>query len=254
MEGRKRSFTRINTIKQWQLFLSYEKSIISVNAYQAIKVLNVDQDSSQDEIKAAYRKLALEHHPDKNKNTQSETEFKKITEAYNFLKKNPSNTRYSPNQQTETKQNPQQRYKRKPQWGAPDDGSIPEQDWGKYTREFEEGDPDFWKEYERKFWEDYNARVRPDGRNGEYEKAREPKKQPNLSVDVDESRCIGCCSCEIIAPDVFEINKQSKSNPKSSVINQKGAGVNKIMNAAETCPTKAIIVENSDTKERLFPY
>ena len=44
------------------------------------------------------------------------------------------------------------------------------------------------------------------------------------------------------------------SNPKSSVINQKGAGVNKIMNAAETCPTKAIIVENTDTKERLYPY
>ena len=25
------------------------------------------------------------------------------------------------------------------------------------------------------------------------------------------------------------------------------------MNAAETCPTKAIIVENKDTKERLYP-
>ena len=58
----------------------------------------------------------------------------------------------------------------------------------------------------------------------------------------------------MIAPDVFEINKETKSNPKSSVINQKGAGVNKIMNAAETCPTKAIIVENTDSKERLYPY
>ena len=33
----------------------------------------------------------------------------------------------------------------------------------------------------------------------------------------------------------------------------KGAGFNKIMNAAETCPTKAIIVENKDTEERLYP-
>ncbi|KKN03574.1 hypothetical protein LCGC14_1106430, partial [marine sediment metagenome] len=31
------------------------------------------------------------------------------------------------------------------------------------------------------------------------------------------------------------------------------AGFNKIMNAAETCPTKAIIVENKDTKERFYP-
>jgi len=37
------------------------------------------------------------------------------------------------------------------------------------------------------------------------------------------------------------------------VINPRGAGLNKIMNAAETCPTKAIIVENIDTKERLYP-
>ncbi len=64
----------------------------------------------------------------------------------------------------------------------------------------------------------------PDGKNGEYDKAREPKKQPNLFVNVDKSLCIGCCSCETIAPGVFEIDKQTRSNPKSSVINQKGAG------------------------------
>lgn len=198
--------------------------------------------------------MALEMHPDKNKNQKEDAEFKKITEAYNILKKNKS-TGKDVTYQDYTRNNKQKtNFKKKPQWGAPDDGKIPEQDWGKYTREFEEGDPNFWKEYERKFWEDYNARIRSDGRNGEYEKAQEPRKQPNLFVDVDKSRCIGCCSCEIIAPDVFEINKQSMSNPKSSVINQKGAGVNKIMNAAETCPTKAIIVENSDTDERLFPH
>ena len=224
-----------------------------VNTYQALRTLNVDSSSSQDEIKASYRKLALEHHPDKNNGKTEDGEFKKITEAYNHLKKN-HNQHSSPYQDVARAQKSKSDFKRKPQWGAPDDGSIPEQDWGKYTREFEEGDPDFWREYEKKFWEDYNARIRSDGRNGEYEKAQEPKKQPDLFVDVDKSLCIGCCSCEIIAPQVFEIDKNSKSNPKSSVINQKGAGVNKIMNAAETCPTKAIRVENKDTKEKLFPY
>jgi len=220
-----------------------------VNTYQAVKTLNVKPNSSQDEIKTAFRKMALELHPDKNK--KGDSEFKKITEAYNVLKKNQNN--HSTYQEyTETK--PKTNFKRKPQWGAPEDEKIPEQDWGKFTREFEEGDPDFWKEYEAKFWEEYNARVRPDGRNGEFEKAEEPKKQPNLFVEVDKSLCIGCCSCEVLAPNVFEINKETKSNPKSSVINQKGAGINKIMNAAETCPTKAISVTNTDTKERLFPY
>ena len=222
-----------------------------MNRREALLTLNVNQKSSQEEIKTSYRKKALELHPDKNKEKNEDGEFKKITEAYNFLKKNEKDdTIYE-----QTKQNSgNQGVKPKPQWGAPNDGGIPEQDWGKYTREFEEGDPTFWKEYEKKFWEDYNARVRSDGKNGEYEKAREPSKQPDLSVSVDKSLCIGCCSCEIIAPGVFEINKQSQTNPKSNVINQKGAGVNKIMNAAETCPTKAIKVENIKTKEKLFPY
>ena len=222
-----------------------------MNRREALLTLNVNQNSSQEEIKTSYRKMALELHPDKNKEKNDDGEFKKITEAYNFLKKNEKDdTIYE-----QTKQNSgNQGVKPKPQWGAPNDGGIPEQDWGKYTREFEEGDPTFWKEYEKKFWEDYNARVRSDGKNGEYEKAREPSKQPDLSVSVDKSLCIGCCSCEIIAPGVFEINKQSQTNPKSNVINQKGAGVNKIMNAAETCPTKAIKVENIRTKEKLFPY
>jgi ferredoxin len=223
-----------------------------VNTYQALRVLNVDSSSSQDEIKAAYRKMALELHPDKNKDKNEDTDFMKITEAYNYLKKN-HNEHTSPYQDV-TKNEQKRDFKQKPQWGAPDDGRVPEQDWGKYTHEFEEGDPEFWKEYERKFWEDYNARIRSDGKNGEYEKAQEPKKQPDLFVSVDESLCIGCSSCEIIAPDVFSINKETRSNPKSSVINQKGAGINKIMNAAETCPTKAIRVENLNTKERMFPH
>ena len=224
-----------------------------MNTYQALKTLNVDSELSFDEIKVAYRKLALECHPDKNTSEQDGIRFKKITEAYNVIKK------YYQEGKKATISNPTKNtkdFKRKPQWGAPPGqtpGDIPEEDWGRFTREFEEGDPDFWREYEKKFWEQYNARITPDGKNGEFEKANEPKVQPNLFVTVDESLCIACCSCETIAPNVFEIDKNSRMNPKSSVINQKGAGINKIMNAAETCPTKAIIVENLDTKEKLFP-
>lgn len=225
----------------------------SVNTYQALKTLNVDSDSSFEEIKVAYRKLALEFHPDKNTTEQEGIQFKKITEAYNLIKQN-----YKEGKNTSI-QNPAkktQNVKKQPSWGAQPGkgpGDIPEQDWGKFTQEFEKENPDFWKEYEKRFWEEYNARVTADGKKGEFDKAKEPKAQPNLNVNVDESLCIGCCSCEIIAPNVFAINKNSKMNPKSSVINQKGAGVNKIMNAAETCPTKAIIVENEDTKEKMYP-
>jgi ferredoxin len=234
------------------LFLTYEKFLVIVNTYQALRALNVKSESSWDEIKIAYRKLVLEFHPDKNTSEKEGNEFKKITEAYNHLRKNFSQNMDEVKQKFT--ENNKTNFEKKSQWGAPSRENIQEQDWSKYTREFEEEDPTFWREYEKRFWEEYNARVRSDGRHGEYEKAKEPEKQPNLFVDVDKSLCIGCCSCEIIAPDVFLINKNSKSNPKSSVINPKGAGINKIMNAAETCPTRAIIVENIETKERLFPY
>lgn len=50
------------------------------------KTLGVDKSSSQTEIKKAYRKLALKHHPDKNKGDKgSETKFKEISEAYAVL-------------------------------------------------------------------------------------------------------------------------------------------------------------------------
>ena len=53
-----------------------------VNTHQALRTLNVKDDSSFEEIKLAYRKLALEFHPDKNTTEQEGIQFKKITEAY----------------------------------------------------------------------------------------------------------------------------------------------------------------------------
>ena len=217
-----------------------------MNTYQALKILKVDQDSSQDEIKISYRKMALELHPDKN--NQEDTEFKKITEAYNLLKEKKVQKKETTFQEYTT--NNKSDFKKKTQWGAPNEQEIPGQDWGKYTRVVEEEDPDFWKEYERQFWKDYNARVNANKKKEEQEKT---KKQSDFFVNVDESLCIACCSCEVIAPDVFEINKKKMLNPKSSVIDQNGAGINKIMNAAETCPTKAINIENTNTRERVYP-
>lgn len=47
------------------------------------KILGVDKAASQDEIKKAFRKLALEHHPDKNGG--KDEKFKEINEAYSVL-------------------------------------------------------------------------------------------------------------------------------------------------------------------------
>ena len=46
------------------------------------QILGIDRSSSPEEIKQAYRRLAMKHHPDKGGN---EAEFKKINEAYAVL-------------------------------------------------------------------------------------------------------------------------------------------------------------------------
>lgn len=230
-----------------EIILTDEKPYNNMNTLQAQKILNVGAEASFDEIKIAYRRLALELHPDKKTNDDGK-KFQEINEAYNILKKEFKSLK---NNHTITQK---QNFSNRPQWGPPpNQKKPPEQDWSKYTNEFEDENPNFWKEYERKFWQEYNKTINADGRNGEYEKTKEPRVQPNLFIDVDPSLCIACQSCETIAPNVFHIDKESNMNPKSKVINMKGAGFNKIMNAAETCPTKAIIVENKDTKKRLYP-
>ena len=49
-------------------------------------VLGVNKSSTADQIKSAYRKLAVKHHPDKNKGDKAaEEKFKKASEAYHVL-------------------------------------------------------------------------------------------------------------------------------------------------------------------------
>src|SRR4029077_8448155 len=51
------------------------------------KILGVAMDATADDVKRAYRKLAMEHHPDRNNgDKKAEEKFKEITEAYEVLR------------------------------------------------------------------------------------------------------------------------------------------------------------------------
>ncbi len=59
------------------------------------KVLGVERKASTDDIRKAYRKLAMQYHPDKNPgDKKSEEKFKEINEAYQVLSDDQKRARY----------------------------------------------------------------------------------------------------------------------------------------------------------------
>ena len=71
----------------------------------------------------------------------------------------------------------------------------------------------------------------------------------NLRVRVDHLLCVGNAMCETFAPNVFRLN----DDRQSEAVNPGGDSEEKILEAAENCPMSAIIVEDADTGEQLFP-
>jgi len=58
------------------------------------EALGVGKQASKDEIKNAYRKLAMQYHPDRNKSPVAEEKFKEISEAYAVLSDDEKRAQY----------------------------------------------------------------------------------------------------------------------------------------------------------------
>jgi DnaJ-class molecular chaperone len=59
------------------------------------KILGIAKDSDQNQIRKAFRQLALLHHPDKNKNSEeSKVKFMELVQAYEVLSDEKARERY----------------------------------------------------------------------------------------------------------------------------------------------------------------
>ncbi len=75
-----------------KLSLEHPSTMAKQDFYE---VLGVSKSASGDELKRAYRKLAMKHHPDRNPSEKSaEQKFKEISEAYDILKDDQKRAAY----------------------------------------------------------------------------------------------------------------------------------------------------------------
>lgn len=58
------------------------------------QILNIQPDANEEEIKKAYKRLALKLHPDKNSAVDAEDRFKEIKEAYEVLSDKSKRDKY----------------------------------------------------------------------------------------------------------------------------------------------------------------
>jgi molecular chaperone DnaJ len=79
------------------------------------------------------------------------------------------------------------------------------------------------------------------------------KSKSRFQIIVEPTLCMAFGSCEILAPNVFVVEKDKMINPKAKVESETGADFETIIAAAQTCPTKAIIIRDRYTGEQIYP-
>ena len=68
-------------------------------------------------------------------------------------------------------------------------------------------------------------------------------------IKIDRNLCIGAASCVALAMKTFALDSENKA----VILEENGDEAEAIKLAAESCPTKAIILENAETGEQEYP-
>lgn len=75
------------------------------------------------------------------------------------------------------------------------------------------------------------------------------EKKKKYRIRVDRDLCIGAASCVALAMKTFGLDSENKA----IILEEDGDQADMIKLAAESCPTKAIILEDAETGEQEYP-
>jgi molecular chaperone DnaJ len=70
---------------------------------------------------------------------------------------------------------------------------------------------------------------------------------------IEPSLCLAFGGCESIAPKVFVVDKSKHINPKAKVESETADTLDRIVMAAQACPTKAIKIIDRYTGNQIYP-
>ena len=216
--------------------------------------MGVSEQASYREIRAAFRRLAKKYHPDLNSSLNAEETIKKINAAFAVLSDKEKRKQYDSmcfDSNTIQKQHRQHKenhnYSQSPTKSEDKDSSDVKDAYR--NRNFYSGlnnDTDNDKD------ENYYS-----GRNVKSQSSTVTTDTPNtrnrFQIIVEPSLCMAFGSCETLAPKVFVVEKDKIFNPKAKVISEVGEDFDAILAAAQTCPTKAILIIDRNTGEYIYP-
>lgn len=208
------------------------------------EVLEISRYANQREIKSAFRRLARRYHPDRN-STVSDDIMKNINIAFEILSDPGKKQQYD-----ETLVGERPRKLDRFDQNREGNSTSNQNNWQVNTISDDRDSQT--ASYDNEAVVDFESRL-----NSEHEAASLRKDNSLLEgryhIIVEPSLCLAFGSCETLAPKVFVVEKNRRINPKAIVISETAEDFETILDAAKTCPTKAIIIIDRYTGQRIFP-
>lgn len=194
-------------------------------------MLEVSEKATFLEIKRSYRRLARKYHPDRNRNSRSEENIKRLNQAYEVLSDKEKRHLY-------------------------DSEALLAQ---KVHETSNETINDLINQPSHKVKEQAESFASPIN----LRKTQTNTLNPSISMlDVPRSRfhiiiepslCLAFGGCETISPRVFTVDKNKRINPKAKVQSDTADSLERIVLAAQACPTKAISIIDRYTGDQIYP-
>jgi len=186
-----------------------------LDIHEHYSILGISQDATLVDIKKAYRFLVKKYHPDRNSGKEIESEMiKKINNAFEVLSDKKKRMEYD---------------------------HLCSKIQTLNLNQYKETDSKL-----RNYNEDIENIIPATRR-------KIPTETSRFQIIVEPSLCMAFGSCEILAPHVFHVETNKIINPKAVVVSETGDKFESILDAAKTCPTKAIIIIDRYTGKQIFP-